>query len=356
MAAVRAAVAVAARRLARRLLSSAAGASLPLLGHFHEPRPTTDLPDFMRPRRPSAPTFVPAAASSPRLSLDFLPVDVSVGFSLYDSHLGLLLLLQGAGGGLPRLLVCDPVSRRHALLPLPPASARGEFVGAALLSRAGGFEFVAACLTVDAGRVRAWVASLRDGECSWRALPPSGDVEITFDPFWFEQRCVHAAGSLYWHICNNDSALALDPATMEFSFLRAPALMLDDKPFTKYRIGEMPDDGRLCVGALEDQKLQLCVQGTGSLDGWVLERQVCLRKVLDMVPGLPKDHLSRNYCTWLSDVDGGHTGRVFIMTRGRGRFSYNVDTGKLDRLATDDGMEYGHPIFAYFGSPDTRSD
>ncbi|KAL6598077.1 hypothetical protein ACP70R_046498 [Stipagrostis hirtigluma subsp. patula] len=280
----------------------------------------------------------------------------TVGLCATQAEPAMAQAQEGAGGGLPRLLVCDPVSRRHALLPLPPASARGEFVGAALLSRAGGFEFEATCLTVDAGRLRAWVASFRGGECSWLALPPSGDVEITFDPFWFEQRCVHAAGSLYWHICNNDSALALDPATMEFSFLRAPALMLDDKPFTKYRIGEMPDDGRLCVGALEDQKLQLCVQGTGSLDGWVLERQVCLRKVLDMVPGLPKDHLSRNYCTWLSDVDGGHTGRVFIMTRGRGRFSYNVDTGKLDRLATDDGMEYGHPIFAYFGSPDTRSD
>ncbi|KAL6598076.1 hypothetical protein ACP70R_046497 [Stipagrostis hirtigluma subsp. patula] len=122
MAAVRAAVAVAARRLARRLLSSDAGASPPLLGHFHQPRPTTDLPDFMRPRRPSAPTFVPAAASSPRLSLDFLPVDVSVGFSLYDSHLGLLLLLQGCNTrpmsmALHSGPLCHPGRARHGPSP-----------------------------------------------------------------------------------------------------------------------------------------------------------------------------------------------------------------------------------------------
>ncbi|KAF8649271.1 hypothetical protein HU200_064366 [Digitaria exilis] len=55
---------------------------------------------------------------------------------------------------------------------------------------------------------------------------------------------------------------------------------------------------------------------------------------------------------WLSDIDPGHTERVFIRTTGFGRFSYNLNTGKLDTLKTDDGMVYGDPIFSYFAPTD----
>jgi hypothetical protein len=42
---------------------------------------------------------------------------------------------------------------------------------------------------------------------------------------------------------------------------------------------------------------------------------------------------------------------VFIASFGYGRFSYHMDTGKLECLSTDDGMQYGHPIFPYFSAP-----
>ncbi|RCV10962.1 hypothetical protein SETIT_2G149900v2 [Setaria italica] len=356
MAAVRASVA--ARRLTRRFLSSffsspsagSASASRTLLGHFHHPTSTA------RPvlvRSASAPVFQPLSAGSPRLSLDFLSADAATSeFSLFDSHVGLLLLLKATDAG-PRFLVCDPVSRRHALLPSLPAAAfsDGEFLSAALLSRAAGsgLEFRAVCLTVQADRLRLWLAWSGDGEVSWLGLPPSRDFRVKWPLSWSEKRCVRAAGSLYWHISNNDSVLALDPNTLRLSYLRAPAVIWDDLGFPNYRIGETPGDGRLCFAALDSQVLRLCARGAGGDDGWVLEREVSLVEEFDALTNLPMA------CPWLGNIDPGRTGKVFIRTFGHGHFSYDMDTGKLDRLTTDDGQEYGHPIFAYFSAPDGGS-
>ncbi|XP_034580816.1 uncharacterized protein [Setaria viridis] len=308
--------------------------------------------------------FEPLAASFPRLSLEFLPVDVPFGFTLADSYRGLLLLRQPTLDGAPNFLVCDPVSRRHSLLPPLPATATtdgGTFFAPAILSRAAGrrFEFDAVCATVDAERPRAWVASFRDNGCSWRALSSCGEVKIEFDPFWLEQRCVHAAGSIYWHICGCQYALALDAATKAFSLMRVPDFIWEDLGHPKYRVGETPD-GRLCVATVEHKVLRLCVRalrGTGSHDGWVLEREMCLRNVLNAVPGLPEHPLRKSHFSyWISDIDPGRTGRVFIRTMGCGRFSCHMDTGKLDSLLTDDGLEYGDPILAYFAAPNGGSD
>ncbi|CAN6173790.1 unnamed protein product [Urochloa humidicola] len=183
----------AAATACRRLLSSSSSSTAlsRLLGHFHHPGMTKDKAGIMYPTRTEPGVrFEPAAASSPRLSLDFLPVDLSYfGFSLADSHLGLVLLRQPTLDGVPDFLVCDPVSRRHSLLPPLPAAAAtdgGKFFAPAILSRAAGrrFEFDAVCATVDAERPCAWVASFRDSGCSWRALPRSGEVRINIDPFW----------------------------------------------------------------------------------------------------------------------------------------------------------------------------
>uniref|UniRef100_A0A0E0B0A8 DUF1618 domain-containing protein n=1 Tax=Oryza glumipatula TaxID=40148 RepID=A0A0E0B0A8_9ORYZ len=122
----------------------------------------------------------------------------------------------------------------------------------------------------------------------------------------------------------------------------------------KYRVGEMPVDGRLCVGSLEDEGLQLWVRGSGkgSDHGWVLERHVRMQEVLDAVPWLPRNILLRHANIWLRDIDAGRTGKVFIASFGFGRFSYHLDTGKLECLAMEDGMEYGHPIFPFFSAPE----
>ncbi|TVU11033.1 hypothetical protein EJB05_44595, partial [Eragrostis curvula] len=340
--------AIACRYLSRLLLSSSAAASPRLLGYFHQPGQTKDRAGEMYPIR-TAPgiRFEPLDAASPRLSLDFLPADVRFGFNLADSHLGLLLLRRNN----PDLafVVCDPVSRRHAILPPLPASATtddGWFHSPAILSRAAGgrFEFDAVVVTIEDGRPRPWVASFRDGGgCSWLALPPSS-----------EMRCVHAVGSIYWHICGAHSELAMDMATMEFSLLRAPTLIWDDRGHPRFRVGETPD-GRLCVASLDDWKLlRVCVRGQGSRDGWVLERDMCLRKLLEAVPGIRNHpHRKSSFAYWLSDIDPG-AGRVLIRTMGCGRFSYHMDTGELSPLMTDDGLEYGDPTFAYFAALDVQ--
>ncbi|CAN6173791.1 unnamed protein product [Urochloa humidicola] len=146
---------------------------------------------------------------------------------------------------------------------------------------------------------------------------------------------------------------------MAFSLMRVPDFIWEDLGHPKYRIGETPD-GRLCVATVEHKALRLCVRalrGTGSNDGWVMEREMCLRNALDAVPGLPEHPLRESaFSYWISDVDPGRTGRVFIRTLGCGRFSCHMDTGKLDSLVTDDGMEYGDPILAYFAAPNGGSD
>ncbi|XP_052168064.1 uncharacterized protein LOC127784752 [Oryza glaberrima] len=348
----------------RRLLSShsAAPVPLPLLGYFHHPAP---VPPRGCPPRPhttlTVPAFQPLAASSTsprRLSLDFVP-DLS--------HFTILLLRHRERHD--AFLVCDPVSRRHALFHPPPVDeySSGGIFSAALLSRddaaagdpggdgdGGGLRFGAVCVAVNLGCPCAWVGTYRDGECLWISLPRSREVAIEFDPDLLECLAVRAAGSLYWHIRNNSWTLALDTATLPFSFLRAPAAMWDSTTHHRYRVGEMPGaGGRLCVASLEPPgllELWVLGSGEGSDHGWVMERRVRMLEVLDAVPWLSRNVLLRHLVLWLSDIDAGRTGKVFIATARFGRFSYHLDTGEMECLATEDGMEYGQPIFPYFSA------
>jgi hypothetical protein len=73
-----------------------------------------------------------------------------------------------------------------------------------------------------------------------------------------------------------------------------------------------------------------------------------LRKVYDAVPGLPRDLETRMKNILLTDIDAGQKGRLFIEMWGYGRYSFDLNTGKLTRLPTIDGKEYGDPIYAYF--------
>ncbi|KAL6591830.1 hypothetical protein ACP70R_049693 [Stipagrostis hirtigluma subsp. patula] len=297
----------------RRAASLALPRAPPLLGYFFHPQDTPPPPPMEADKRVLYPAaFAPLddASASPRLSLAFAP-DAARGFAIQDVHLGLVLLLPSKLPEmlLPRILVLDPASRRRALLPPPPRDAvpndrwrrTRHVIGVAVLSRAHPSRlcFEAVCLAVDGDRPRAWVASVRDGDCTWRALPRSKEVKVDFDPVWFEKRCVHAGGKLYWHICNSGRMLVLDPRTLELSFLLAPAELGDH--FCKYRIGETPEDGRLCIASMEEQELQLWVRGDAkwSDNGWLLERKMRMRKVLDRVPGLPRDMKSRIISTYL---------------------------------------------------------
>ncbi|XP_051186505.1 uncharacterized protein [Lolium perenne] len=338
----------------RRLASRCRARAPPLLGYFVHPMETERTHDDA--------VFVPLDASVPRLSLDFAP-DAS-DFQLYDSHQGLLLLQPAVNlpkGILPRFLVLDPATRRRALLPPPPRGTVPDdrvwrksrhYVGSALLSRAHPSKlcFEAICFAIDEGHPRAWVASVDDGHCSWRALPRAVDISVDFHPWWFEGRCVHAAGKIYWHICNStDRILSLDPSTLQFSYLPVPAEV--GYNFSKYRIGETPEDGRLCMVTEGDSHVQLWVRGESrwSDKGWDLERNIVdMRALCNMIPGLPSDPEIRTLNVWPSDMDPGRSGKVFINTLGSGRYSFHPGTGKLERLSTETGKDYGHPIFAYF--------
>ncbi|KAK3132469.1 hypothetical protein QOZ80_6AG0522300 [Eleusine coracana subsp. coracana] len=330
----------------------------PLLGYLFHPVDTPPPPPFRsEPEADYPAVFIPLDTAAPRLSLD-----AGADFSVHDVHLGLVLLLPRTFPGklVPRILALDPASGRRALLPPPPRETlpgdkwrpARHVVGVAVLSRAhpSRLRFEAVCLTIDGDRPRAWVASVRDeGDCAWRALPRSGDVQVGFDPFWLEGRSVHAAGDVYWHICNSPRALKLDPRTLEFSYMLAPAEMVGH--FAKFRIGETPEDGRLCVASAEDQQLRVWVRvedADNSDNGWMLVRQMGLKRVYDSVPELPRTTVGRNLCTDISDIDAARTGKVFIETLGFGHYSFHVETRELQRPVTQDGKDYGHPIYAYY--------
>ncbi|XP_047051259.1 uncharacterized protein LOC124656587 [Lolium rigidum] len=344
----------------RRVAAGCLPRAAPLLGYFFQPVKTSLPAPIRETKGPHYDAvFAPLDASSPRLSLDFAP-DAS-RYELLDCHEGLLVLEPTAS--VPkaihrRLLVLDPATHRRALLPPPPRDTVPDdrrwrssryYIGSALLSRAHPSKlcFEAVCFAIDGRHPRVWVASFDNGQCRWRSLPLAEQVVVDFDPYWFDSFCVHAAGKMYWHICNSDRVLALDAATLHFSYLQAPAGL--PGICCKYRIGETPD-GRLCVVTVEDQVMRRWVRGDirSSDDGWVLEREMNLRKVYDTVPGLPRDMRARVASIWVTDIDAGHKDRLFIQMLGYGRYSFDLNTGKLEPLPTKNGKEYGHPIFAYF--------
>ncbi|KAM0854039.1 hypothetical protein ACQ4PT_050681 [Festuca glaucescens] len=241
----------------RRVAAGCLPRAAPLLGYFFQPVKTS-LPAPIRETKGAHydAVFAPLDASSPRLSLDFAP-DAS-RYELLDCHEGLLVLEPTASVPKaihPRLLV----STRPPTAALFSAAAAGH------------------------GARRPPMAQLQ--------------VVVDFDPYWFDSFCVHAAGKMYWHICNSDRVLALDPATLQFSYLQAPAGL--PGICCKYRIGETPD-GRLCTVTVEDQVMRLWVRAEirTSDDGWVLEREMNLRKVYDTVPGLPRDMRARVASIW----------------------------------------------------------
>jgi hypothetical protein len=110
-----------------------------------------------------------------------------------------------------------------------------------------------------------------------------------------------------------------------------PAVLGDR--FKKYHIRETPENGRLCMASIVHESLQIWVHGEArwSDSGWLLGREICMTKLLDTMPGLPKDNMMRTLCTWLSNMEYARTGKVFIRTRGYGRCSFHLDTGKLER-------------------------
>uniref|UniRef100_A0ACD5YAW7 Uncharacterized protein n=1 Tax=Avena sativa TaxID=4498 RepID=A0ACD5YAW7_AVESA len=347
----------------RRLASRCLPRTPPLLGYFFHPTEVPPpYPDGVPEIAHTPAVFAPIDASAPHLSLDFAPD--AFRFHVYDSHQGLLLLepserFSGARGCIPRFLVLDPATRRRTVLSPPPRDTVPDdrrwrssryYVGSALLSRTHPSKlcFEAVCFAIDGGHPRAWVASVDNDQCCWRALPRDEQVLVDFDPYWFEGRPVHAAGKIYWHICRSWRLLVLDPSTLRFSNLPVPDALSSHNH--KYRVGETPD-GRLCLVTDAQRQLQLWVRGNGrrSDNGWILERKIVDLLVLcDMMRGLPSDPMLRTLCVWPSDMDAGRTGKVFIETWGFGRFSFHMDTGKMERLSTKRGKEYGHPMFAYF--------
>jgi hypothetical protein len=52
--------------------------------------------------------------------------------------------------------------------------------------------------------------------CEWCTLLRTEVAIVGFNPWWFEARCVHADGNIYWHMCNSSRLLQVDPCTMEF--------------------------------------------------------------------------------------------------------------------------------------------
>ncbi|KAL6639194.1 hypothetical protein ACP70R_022924 [Stipagrostis hirtigluma subsp. patula] len=96
-------------------------------GHYHLlPVPSGGRPTFV----PSSPAM---SIDRRHFSLDFLPAGGSKSWKLVDSNRSLLLLAKKKGGWMrhcfPELLVCEPLTRRHRLIPRPAEMKRHECLG-----------------------------------------------------------------------------------------------------------------------------------------------------------------------------------------------------------------------------------
>jgi hypothetical protein len=147
---------------------------------------------------------------------------------------------------------------------------------------------------------------------------------------------VYPIRNIYWHICNSSRVLKLDACTLEeFSYLPVPAEVGDH--FNKYRIGEVPEDGRLfMVVAADEEELQIWVPGDvkWSDRGWLLERRICM----DKVPGLPTNRMNRMLCTGLATLTTHAPGRC---SSRRGDMDATRSTCRLASWSVGDGRWQG---------------
>ncbi|CAN6197091.1 unnamed protein product [Urochloa humidicola] len=242
----------------------------------------------------SRPWFEPSPSAAAvvdrrHFSLEFIPDRNYCKWLLKASHGSLLLLLcRDCMTSHEDLIVCEPLTRRYKVVPLPPLAPPGSCWGAK-----------AVLLASDAGTSGGmskfkvlWLVHDRDnhlresihaylfgsgGGSTWRVSSINGLPWLTFIGV--------TAGRRYWH--DGKKVFALDQSTLEFSSFVLPddddcwntLTAVSDMTLTVHRDGE----ARIAVGnenvveGTKKLKIFARVQGSGAGgEKWELEKTVQL--------------------------------------------------------------------------------
>ncbi|CAL5091021.1 unnamed protein product [Urochloa decumbens] len=300
---------------------------------------------FVRPRFEPSPS---AAIDAGRFSLDFLPgYDATTNnWTIKDSRSSLLLLYrEDSQTGHQDLFVCEPLTRRHVLIPPlnppfrlsrfgspapPPVLLDASADGGAIVGMSS-FRVLHLVATTD--RIRA--CTFTSGSTSWRETCVNrryGPLVLHFVGF--------AGGRWYWHD-GEKNVLALDESDLEFSTSVLPRGDGDGISLVTLAVGR---DGEARIVSKGYNNLKIFARVDGGEDYWVLEKTMQLSAAMLGLPRLDDFYLnfSRH-----QPVDAGAV-QIRVLEPGRAlRFRLDMDTMEAERLLGPDVIIYLDSRTAY---------
>ncbi|CAL5088883.1 unnamed protein product [Urochloa decumbens] len=258
-------------------------------------------------------------------SLDFLPDNsiIQTRWSIIDSKES-ILLLEREDKGTWDLIVCEPLTRRHEVIP-PILTESGCYLrGQAFLLGGSGIgmsNFRVLCWVLGGGRTQAFMFTAGASWCSM-----SIDSRKRYDLIGSADR------ALYWHD-GDRTVIAVDKATAEFSYFLLPP----------GGFGMSTEKIAVAVGSdgeprfvLSDGRANGILKVFATAGGeWVLQ----LEKSIQLRAATATLHLPRweRWC-FIHGVGGGQsTGTLRVQTYTAGfkrlrKFSIDIETMKVESL------------------------
>ncbi|CAD6266901.1 unnamed protein product [Miscanthus lutarioriparius] len=295
-----------------------------VVGHYHH--------------RGSSPImFVPSSLPAPidcrRFSLDFLPLGAS-SWDVIDCHGGLVLLLE-RGCPLPKLLVCNPLTRRHrGMRYKPPTEHAGCAVADAFLldNDDGGnismLNFTVVYRLKNSGPGACVFATSSGGHGVRFVCASANDLDADCRG----QVAGRVDGCLYLGLTTG-SMIVLDKATLNFSQVDLPSRVDPSKKdyHASFRIvhGVCPDSSsppmaRIVHANGEEIEVFRWVHGTAE---WVLEHSI--PRLSEVARGLPS-YLAERPFHWAVKVIADGVGfavlSVLDFSKRKWLFTVDVDT------------------------------
>ncbi|CAL5088881.1 unnamed protein product [Urochloa decumbens] len=270
---------------------------------------------------------------SVHFSLDFLPDNgiTLTRWRINDSHRTLLLLeREHCNKGIRDFIVCEPLTRRHQIIP-PPAMASPSYIRGQTFLLGGGSDgmsnFRVLCLVHAGGSSHAFVFCT--GASCWRAVNISNH-ERRYEFIGF------ASGSIYWH-GGDRTVLATDQATAQFSSFLLPHVEgwypFDAISMLKITVAVGSDGQTRIVLGAGTATLKVLVQAAGG--EWALEKSIQLTAAMLDPPLLERRWY---FVHGVRGVQSTGTVHIRIHTAGgRRKFSIDLETMEVERLPDMDG-------------------
>lgn len=285
------------------------------------------------------PSSPPARIDCRRFSLDFLPLGAS-SWNVVDCHGGLVLLLERGRPPLPKLLICDPLTRRHrGMRYKPPTEHAGCTVADAfLLDNDGGGGISMSNFTVV---YRLNNSGLGPGACVFATCSGGHGVRFVcasandLDKNCRGQVAGRVDGCLYLGLTTAGSVILLDKATLDFSQVDLPSQVDPSKKdyHASFRVvhGAGPDSAspptaRIVHANGEELEVFRRVHGTAE---WVLEHNIV--RLSEVACGLPS-YLAERPFHWTVKViaDGVGFAVLSVLDSSKRKWLLTVDVDTME--------------------------